>query len=156
MIILFLISSLIFAILAFLIKRPVISHLICFGYSLFLCFFAGYQYIHIGETDAVYFKPDSIGIIFLMLQAFIDLYSSIHYYNYTKTRGDKPKNISLHNFGRIIFNISVAGVLLANHFGILWAFMEATTLAAALLIYHDRTVHALEGTWKYLFICSIG
>lgn len=52
--------------------------------------------------------------------------------------------------------MSVAGVLLANHFGILWAFMEATTLAASLLIYHDRTVHALEATWKYVFICSIG
>jgi hydrogenase-4 component F len=39
---------------------------------------------------------------------------------------------------------------------ILWIFVEATTLAVALLIYHDRTEIALEATWKYVFICSAG
>ncbi len=156
MIVAFLISSVIFAFLAYMIKRPAISHFITFIYSLFLCFFAGYAYVHIGETEATYFKPDAIGIIFLIIQAIVDLISTIHYYNYNKSRGDLPKSISLHNLGRILFNMSVAGVLLANHFGVLWAFMEATTLALSLLIYHDRTTHALEGTWKYVFICSIG
>src|SRR5687768_2918945 len=143
MMIQFLIISIVFALLALLIKKPAISHFITFLYSVFLCYFAYYQYQHIGQQDTTYFRADHIAIIFLVLQAIIDLYSSIHYYNYTKTRGDLPKNISQHNMGRIIFNMSVAGVLLANHFGILWAFMEATTLAASLLIYHDRTVHAL-------------
>lgn len=156
MIVQFLIISIAFALLAFIIKKPAISHFITFLYSLFLCYFAYNQYGHLGETEATYFRVDHLAIIFLVLQAIIDLYSSIHYYNYTKSRGDHPKNVSLHNLGRIIFNMSVAGVLLANHFGILWAFMEATTLAASLLIYHDRTVHALEATWKYVFICSIG
>jgi hydrogenase-4 component F len=156
MIIEFLIVSIVFAILAFVIKKPAISHFITFLYSVFLCLFAYYQYQHIGESYATYFRVDHLAIIFLVLQAIIDLYSSIHYYNYTKARGDLPKNISMHNMGRIIFNMSIAGVLLSNHFGILWAFMEATTLAASLLIYHDRTVHALEATWKYVFICSIG
>src|SRR5687767_9457110 len=156
MIVTFLITSIVFALMAFIIKKPAISHLVTALYSVFLCYFAYYQYQHLGTTDATYFRVDHLAIIFLVLQAVIDLYSSIHYYNYTKTRGDLPKNISQHNMGRIIFNMSVAGVLLSNHFGILWAFMEATTLAASLLIYHDRTVHALEATWKYVFICSIG
>jgi hydrogenase-4 component F len=156
MIITFLIVSIVFALLALLIPKPAISHFVTFLYSVFLCYFAYYQYNHLGATDATYFRADHLAIIFLILQAIIDLYSSIHYYNYTKSRGDHPKRICQHNMGRIIFNMSVAGVLLANHFGILWAFMEATTLAASLLIYHDRTVHALEGTWKYVFICSIG
>lgn len=90
------------------------------------------------------------------MQAIIDIIGALHYYNYTKSRGDNPKTVALHNLGRILFNASIAGVLLANHFGILWAFMEATTLTLSLLIYHDRTREALEGTWKYVFICSIG
>lgn len=156
MIVQFLIVSILFALAALVIKKPAISHLITFGYSIYLCFFVYYQYKHMGQIDSTYFRADHLAVIFLVLQAVIDLYASIHYYNYTKTRGDHPKKVSQHNMGRIIFNMSVAGVLLANHFGILWAFMEATTLAASLLIYHDRTVHALEATWKYVFICSIG
>lgn len=156
MIVPFLIISVIFALLALLIRKPAISHFIAFLYSLFLCYFAYYQHGHLGDIDATYFRADHLAIIFLILQAIIDLYATVHYYNYTRSRGDSVKAISQHNAGRIIFNMSVAGVLLANHFGVLWAFMEATTLAASLLIYHDRTVHALEGTWKYVFICSIG
>ena len=156
MIVQFLLISILFAVLAFIIKKPAISHLVAFLHSAYLCYFAYYECNHIGIEDATYFKADHLAIIFLVLQAIIDLYSSIHYYNYTKARKDDAKNVSLHNLGRIFFNMSVAGVLMANHFGILWAFMEATTLAASLLIYHDRTVHALEGTWKYIFICSIG
>ncbi len=156
MIVSFLIISVIFALLALLINKPVISHFITFLYSVFLCYFAWYQLDHLGKVDATYFRADHLAVIFLILQAVIDLYATIHYFNYTKSRGDSAKSISQHNAGRIIFNMSVAGVLLANHFGVLWAFMEATTLAASLLIYHDRTVHALEGTWKYVFICSIG
>jgi hydrogenase-4 component F len=34
--------------------------------------------------------------------------------------------------------------------------MEATTLCVSVLIYHERTPVALEATWKYVFICSVG
>lgn len=156
MIVIFLITSIVFALLAFFIKIPVISHIIASIYSVILCLFAFYAYNHIGQTESVYFKPDSIGVIFLVVQAIIDVVGTFHYYNYTKSRNDTPKTVAVHNLGRILFNASIAGVLLANHFGILWAFMEATTLTLSLLIYHDRTREALEGTWKYVFICSVG
>jgi hydrogenase-4 component F len=38
----------------------------------------------------------------------------------------------------------------------LWAFLEASTLSGAALIYHDRDKLSLEATWKYLFVSSIG
>jgi len=50
----------------------------------------------------------------------------------------------------------MSGAYLANGMTVLWIFVEATTLAVALLIYHDRTEIALEATWKYVFICSSG
>jgi hydrogenase-4 component F len=34
-------------------------------------------------------------------------------------------------------------------------FVELTTLSASALIYHRRNKLTLEGTWKYIFICSI-
>ena len=52
--------------------------------------------------------------------------------------------------------VSVTGVYLSDHAGLLWVFVEATTLCVSLLIYHERNALSLEATWKYVFICSIG
>ncbi len=55
-----------------------------------------------------------------------------------------------------MLSASLNGAYFADHLGTLWSFIEATTLCVAVLIYHDRTNHALEATWKYVFISSIG
>ncbi len=47
-------------------------------------------------------------------------------------------------------------VAYAQHLGLLWVGMEATTLASAPLIYFNRTPRSIEATWKYLVISSIG
>ena len=44
---------------------------------------------------------------------------------------------------------------MANHIAVTWIFTEITTLSASALIYHHRNKLALEGTWKYVFICAI-
>jgi hydrogenase-4 component F len=44
----------------------------------------------------------------------------------------------------------------AQHLGLLWVAVEATTLATAPLIYFNRTPRSIEATWKYLVISSIG
>ncbi|MGC3995995.1 MAG: proton-conducting transporter membrane subunit, partial [Anaeromyxobacter sp.] len=47
-------------------------------------------------------------------------------------------------------------VCLAQHLAVLWAAIEATTLATAPLIAYYRRRTALEATWKYLLLCSVG
>ena len=47
-------------------------------------------------------------------------------------------------------------VTLSQHLGVLWVAVEATTLASAPLVYHNRDAHALEAAWKYLLLCSVG
>jgi hydrogenase-4 component F len=47
-------------------------------------------------------------------------------------------------------------VLISNNVAIIWAGMEATTLLTAFLICLHRTPAALEATWKYLIMCSVG
>jgi len=44
----------------------------------------------------------------------------------------------------------------SKHFGLLWVAVEATTLASAPLIFFHRQRSALEATWKYLLVCSVG
>ncbi|OBH64711.1 hydrogenase [Mycobacterium colombiense] len=44
----------------------------------------------------------------------------------------------------------------ANNIGIIWVAIEATTVITAFLVGHRRTRAALEATWKYVVICSVG
>ncbi len=44
----------------------------------------------------------------------------------------------------------------AQHLGVLWVSLEATTLCGAPLIYFHRHRQTLEATWKYLLIGSVG
>jgi formate hydrogenlyase subunit 3/multisubunit Na+/H+ antiporter MnhD subunit len=44
----------------------------------------------------------------------------------------------------------------ANNIGVVWVAIEATTLVTAFLVGHRRTRTALEATWKYVIVCSVG
>lgn len=55
-----------------------------------------------------------------------------------------------------LFLLAMYGVLLAQHLGYVWIAMEATTLLSAPLVYYHRSRRALEATWKYLLLCSVG
>lgn len=47
-------------------------------------------------------------------------------------------------------------VLTADNAALLWAGMEATTLASAPLIFYHKSAESLEAMWKYILICSVG
>lgn len=47
-------------------------------------------------------------------------------------------------------------VCVTQHLALQWAAIEATTLASAPLVYFYKRREALEATWKYLLICSVG
>lgn len=54
------------------------------------------------------------------------------------------------------FVLSMLVTLLANNLGIMWIALEATTLTTAFLVAFYTTDGALEATWKYVLICSVG
>ncbi|MDQ1535988.1 MAG: hydrogenase-4 component [Actinomycetota bacterium] len=55
-----------------------------------------------------------------------------------------------------IFLAAMSLAVLANNIGVIWVAIEATTVATAFLVGHHRTRAALEATWKYVVICSVG
>ena len=55
-----------------------------------------------------------------------------------------------------LFLISMYGVVSADNLGFLWIAIEATTLLSAPLVYYHRSQSAIEATWKYFIICSVG
>jgi hydrogenase-4 component F len=46
--------------------------------------------------------------------------------------------------------------VLAANVAVLWVAIEATTIVTTFLIGHRRTKGALEASWKYIVICSVG
>lgn len=59
----------------------------------------------------------------------------------------------------VLIQLFVASMLLAvstSNIGVLWVAVEATTIATTFLVGHRRTRAALEASWKYLIVCSLG
>jgi hydrogenase-4 component F len=46
--------------------------------------------------------------------------------------------------------------VLADNLGVLWIAVEATTIATAFLVGHNRTRRSLEAAWKYVVLGSVG
>ncbi|MCC7527134.1 MAG: NADH dehydrogenase FAD-containing subunit [Candidatus Melainabacteria bacterium] len=55
-----------------------------------------------------------------------------------------------------LFLLTMTTVFACDNMGALWIAVEMTTLVSSPLVYFDRTKNAVEATWKYLIICSVG
>jgi hydrogenase-4 component F len=118
--------------------------------------FTVYAYLHVNDASSGYFRYDSLGVIFLCVLTLLSYATVYHSYIYLQHRKDKSRSQSLYFGALIMLIIAMTCVYLASHLGIMWVFIELTTLSVAVLIYHERTPIALEATWKYVFVCSIG
>lgn len=152
----FLVISALMAMAAYFIKVKNISYGITAAHLVLLVFLNIHEAYYLNHVETSYFETDYVGIIFLTLLTIISITTYIHAYIYNEKRQEYRRNVSVHNFGFILFVTAIAAVCMAQHVGVLWAFVEATTLAASVLIYHDRNLLALEGTWKYIFVSSVG
>lgn len=115
-----------------------------------------YAYFHLNETNTVYFKFDALGVIFMCVLTLLSYTTIYHSFIYLQHRNDSSRSQSIYFAALIILIIVMTCAYLASHLGIMWVFIELTTLSVAVLIYHERTPLSLEATWKYVFICSIG
>jgi hydrogenase-4 component F len=55
-----------------------------------------------------------------------------------------------------MFLAAMVLAVLASNLGVLWASIEATTIVTAFLVGHRGGRQAVEATWKYVIICSVG
>ena len=93
-----------------------------------------------------YFMFDSLNILFLAIMAIVVLAVMIY----------QGKQSLKYNSIFTAFVLSMTGAILSNNLGLMWVFVEATTLTSAYLIIHHKNKNSLEAAWKYTFICSIG
>src|SRR5512133_3121765 len=114
-----------------------------------------YTFFHYRDTEMGYFTVDSLGVLLLTTLSIISVPALIHSYIYIENHQETAQSRSIYFSAFTILLTSISAAYLANHIAVIWIFTELTTLSASALIYHHRNKLALEGTWKYVFICAI-
>lgn len=98
--------------------------------------------------------------LFLLLTTFVFANALSHapvFFEQERQAYNEPRlHVRWFYFASSVFLLSMYFVFICDNLGYLWISIEATTLSSALLVYYARTKHALEATWKYLIICSVG
>lgn len=66
------------------------------------------------------------------------------------------RNVRIHHILSMFFVGVMYLTFMCKNLGYLWICVESTTLLSAPLVFFGRNKNALEATWKYLIICSVG
>jgi hydrogenase-4 component F len=138
-------------------RNKTINYTLISIYGGLLWFFGIYQYQHLNTTELGFFKSDALGVLLLLALCIIAVPVLFHGYRYIEKHNvdETPRTRGLF-FAAMVILISASGVaFLSNHIAVTWILVEITTLSASALIYHHRNIRALEGVWKYVFICAI-
>jgi len=125
-------------------------------YIALLAMLTWHEYVTLNVVEAIYLKADPLSVILLAVLTILGGVAAYQGLQYSRERKDDPKHLAIHNSALVGFLTMLVGVYLSRHIGLVWAFLEASTLTAAVLIYHNRTRNSVEATWKYVFVCSIG
>ena len=152
----YLIASFIISALLFFNKSRILNYVLvgCFiplqwGLSI-------YEYQNRGACELGYFTADALAIILLIVLSIVCIPVFYHSYIYFKSSGrDIPRERGIYYAAMVMFIAALSAAYLSSHIAVTWIFVELTTLSVSALIYHRRTVRTLEGTWKYIFVCSI-
>jgi hydrogenase-4 component F len=123
---------------------------------------------HLGVTLGLWFVPppaplgtllalDLPGHLFLTITSVLFFLTALYAVPYVLHATHDPQ-AAPHLFVPCLswFLAAMTLVTVSQHLAVMWAGVEATTLASAPLIYFYRRRRALEATWKYLLVCSVG
>jgi hydrogenase-4 component F len=133
-----------------------------------LAILIGTAAVHLGSTVALWCSAaplhsgslvgmDALGLLVLSLVSLLFLAAAFYSVPYLLD-GTHEEATAPERFVPCLlaFLAAMSLVTASRNLALLWAAVEATTLASAPLIYFYRRPGALEATWKYLLICSVG
>src|SRR5450756_1542972 len=108
-------------------------------------------------TAGRYLRADGLTSFFLMslglISALVLVYSSGYLRHVPEGRFSSLRWF----YGLVfLFLFTMVAVYLSANLGMMWIFVEATTLASALLVGFYNTEGSVEAGWKYLIVCTVG
>jgi hydrogenase-4 component F len=151
----YLASAFLIAGLLFINRNTIFNYILVILFGILQTCFTIYGCFQYKNTFLEYFSFDSLGLLLLVTLSIIALPALFHSYLYIVRHDETPQSQAIYFSAIVVLITSITAAYLANHIAVIWIFTEMTTLAASMLIYHHRNKLALEGTWKYVFICAI-
>ena len=132
-------------------RRPLVVPVAGF---LHLALLAGLALGNVRSGRGFWLRLDPLATVILGTVSVLFLIAAAYAPGYLALRRDRDNRVFCASL--LVFLAMTSLVALAQHLGLLWVAMEATTLATAPLLYFNRTARSLEATWKYLMIGSVG
>ncbi len=155
MTIIYLIAALLLSAGLFLNRSRTVNYLLLVLFLFLQWGFTLWGWFHLRSTEGGYFTFDALGILLLGILSLVAIPAALHSKIYIERHNETGSSRAIY-FGSLVLLITAIGAgYLANHIAVIWFFTEITTLSASALIYHHRNKLALEGTWKYVFICAL-
>jgi hydrogenase-4 component F len=151
----YLIGALVISLGLFINRDKTLNYLLVTSFVILQWALTIFEYKHRDITELVYFTPDSFAVIFLVTLSIICVAAFFHSYIFFAKDVDVPRQRSIYYASMVMLLMALSAAYLSNNIAITWIFVEITTLSSSALIYHRRNVRTLEGTWKYVFVCSI-
>lgn len=151
----YLIGSVIIAALLFFIRRKTLNGIFILVFLALQWILAIHSYNNMGIAQWEYFTPDSIGVLLLLVISVVAIPALYHSNVYFAKHPYTAREQGMYYAAMVVLIAALSAAYLSNHIAITWIFVELTTLSASALIYHRRNMLTLEGTWKYIFVCSI-
>ncbi|MBI5913843.1 MAG: hypothetical protein HY842_00570 [Bacteroidetes bacterium] len=152
----YLLGALIICTLLFLNKKRKVNYWLVAAFLLLQWVLTIYEFMHRDTEEYLgFFKADALALLMLATLSVVAIPAFYHSYLYFQNRKPTPRVRSIYFMSMTLLLAAVSGAYLSNHLAVTWVFVELTTLAASGLVYHHRDASALEGTWKYIFVCSI-
>ena len=156
MLLIFFILSAVLSLIVFFAKNNLLTKLLTPIYLLSVVGISIYSYLHVNQTDTIYYKFDALGILLTSVLCLLSVATFYHSYLYLKRNNLSNKQEAIYYSALMMFITAMISSYFAENIALLWVSVESTTLFISILIYFKRTHDALEATWKYLFVSSVG
>jgi len=125
--------------------------------TLALCFIAVASAHGSGELLVIkhWIELDSFGALLLTLIALVYFTASLFSWGYLKSER-RPQRARLYYANFNLFAFSMLCIPLLAEVGLVWIFVELTTLLSVLLVSYSLTSEAIEAAWKYMVLTLLG
>jgi len=156
MLLIFFILSAVLSLIILFAKNNLLTKSLTPIYLISVVFISIYSYLHLNQTDTVYYKFDALGVLLTAVLGILSIPTFYHSYLYLKRNKLTAKQEAVYYSSLMMFITAMISSYFAENIALLWVSIESTTLFISILIYFKRTHDALEATWKYLFVSSVG
>ena len=99
---------------------------------------------------------DALGALLLTLIALVYFTAALYSWGYLRAEDPPQRRIRLYHANFNLFAFSMLCIPGLNEVGLVWIFVELTTLLSVLLVSYSLTAEALEAAWKYMVLTLLG